>query len=89
MKIGETLGDLPIPARFPGVTKLKEEYRAFLVDLNTCEDSDTLQCLLMTSKPLLARIEAELADWWHGDLEPDQGLGYLIELRRKELGDRS
>lgn len=81
------------PVRMPGVTKLKAAYRDLLTDLATCEDQDTLDALLTVSKPLLARIEAELPDWWDGkfwngaayETNPDRGLAELIEAKRKEL----
>lgn len=87
MKLGPEylLGDIPIPKRLPGVHKLKQQYRDFLKDLDCCGDLDTFDCLLLSAKATLDRIEAELPDWWHGDIVAEQGLARLIETKRKEL----
>ena len=72
------------PPRFPGVTKLKQEYRTFASDLADCTDLGMLCGLLESNKELLARIEKELPDWWFDALE-GLSLKDQIEQKRREL----
>lgn len=81
------------PVRMPGVTALKKAYREFVVDLALCGDLSSFEALLSVSQPLIARVQAELPDWWDGkfwngveyETEPNRGLAELIEEKRKEL----
>lgn len=81
------VADYDIPKRMPGVHALKQEARAFERDVIDCEDSDQLMALILVSKPLIARIQIELPDWWDGRAQgcPDRGLEALIETKTKEL----
>ena len=79
--------DYDPPVRLPGVHALKQLARAFERDLIDCEDCDQLMALVLHSKPLIARIQSELPDWWDGRAQGDEtrGLEAMIQTKTKEL----
>lgn len=57
----------------------------FVRDLHACGDSDTLEALLASSKPLIDQVQAEAEFYWNGDGADFLGMQKEIERMRAEV----
>lgn len=72
-------------------TSLKELGRAFWRDVEACGDTDELEALVASSKPLIDQMKIELPTWWGGGQkeggEPFEGLHDVIDRRLRDFAN--
>jgi hypothetical protein len=72
-------------------TSLKELGRAFWRDVEACGDTDELEALVASSKPLIDQLKIELPMWWDGGTkdggEPFEGLRDVIDRRLSDFAN--
>jgi hypothetical protein len=66
-----------------GITKLKEELKAFDKDLASCGDSSSLEGCVSANLALIGRCKKELPDWW--DHPSGRGIGNTIDRMRRQF----
>ena len=75
------------PAPLQGPIKTRSAVRIacgeFVRELHACDDEDTLEAFLATSKPLLDQVQDEVRYYWEGDNADFLGLEKEIDQRRQ------
>lgn len=75
------------PAPLQGPIKTRGAVRIacgeFVRELHACDDEDTLEAFLATSKPLLDQVQDEVRFYWEGDGADFLGLEKEIDQRRQ------
>lgn len=70
-------------------TSLKALGRDLWRDVEACEDMDTLEALIASSKPLIDQLKVALPTWWDGGQqasgEPFEGLGHVIARHLRDF----
>lgn len=72
-------------------TSLKELGRAFWRDVEACGDTDELEALVASHKPLIDQLKQALPSWWDGGQqasgEPFEGLHDVIDRRLRDFAN--
>lgn len=76
-----------------GVTKLIEQARVLVADIEACDDSDQLTALLSTkdTKDIIDQLKTDKPSWWHGTGQDDNapGLKFRIDEKQAQLEEKA